>query len=86
MAAGLLPASQLEVLHVTEPGVPDAPAATPHFLAHPDGSPRTQLPGIRKRRGIETLTGGRLDVYRVWHLARCSAEGVTNYYEYFGGK
>ena len=39
-------ASQLVVEHVTAPGVPDAPAATPHLVAHPNGSLCTQSPGI----------------------------------------
>ena len=38
-----MPASQLEVLQVTEPGVPD-PAATPHFVAQPVAAPRNQSP------------------------------------------
>ena len=44
LAAGLASASQLDVLQVTAPGVPDAPAATPHFVAHPVGSACIQLP------------------------------------------
>ena len=44
LAAGLASGSQLEVLQVTAPGVPDLPAATPHFVAHPLGSPCFHLP------------------------------------------
>ena len=44
LAAGFALRSQLEVLQVTAPGVPDLPAATPHFLAHLVGSPCIQLP------------------------------------------
>ena len=44
LAAGLASGSQLEVLQVTAPGVPDLPAATPHFVAHPRGSACFQLP------------------------------------------
>ena len=43
--AGLLAASQLDVLQVTVPGVPE-PAATPHLVAHPLASPCTHLPNI----------------------------------------
>ena len=38
LASGLAFASQLDVLQVTAPGVPDLPAPTPHFVAHPVGS------------------------------------------------
>ena len=41
---GFVSGSQLVVLQVTAPGVPDLPAATPHFLTHLVGSPCTQLP------------------------------------------
>ena len=44
LAAGFALKSQLEVLQVTAPGVPDFPAATPHFEAHPIGSACFQLP------------------------------------------
>ena len=44
LASGLVSGSQLEVLQVTAPGVPDLPAATPHFVAHPLGSACFQLP------------------------------------------
>ena len=44
LAAGFASRSQLEVLQVTTPGVPDLPAATPHFVAHPVGSACIQLP------------------------------------------
>ena len=44
LAAGFALRSQLEVLQVTAPGVPDLPAATPHFVAHPRGSACFQLP------------------------------------------
>ena len=44
LAAGFALRSQLEVLQVTAPGVPDLPAATPHFVAHPLGSACFQLP------------------------------------------
>ena len=44
LAAGFVSGSQLEVLQVTAPGVPDLPAATPHFVAHPLGSACFQLP------------------------------------------
>ena len=37
LAAGLVPASQLDVLQVTAPGVPD-------FVSHPVGSPLIHLP------------------------------------------
>ena len=42
--AGLVSASQLSVLHLTVPGMPD-PAAIPHSVAHPVGSAGTQSPG-----------------------------------------
>ena len=45
--SGSVSGSQLEVLQVTAPGVPDKPAPTPHLLAHPVGSPHTQSPGMR---------------------------------------
>ena len=41
---GLLSGSQLEVVQLTAPGVPDKPTPTPHLLAHPRGSPSTQVP------------------------------------------
>ena len=44
LAAGLTSASQLVVLQLTAPGVPDWPAATPHFVAHPVGSACIQVP------------------------------------------
>ena len=36
------------------PGVPDAPAATPHLVAHPLGSPCTQLPVTHARTHTHT--------------------------------
>ena len=48
--AGLAFALQLGVLHVTAPGVPDWPAATPHLVAHPVGSACFHLPnGVRMK-------------------------------------
>ena len=50
-AAGFVFRSQLVVLQVTAPGVPDLPAATPHLVAHPLASPCSQLPksvGVKK--------------------------------------
>ena len=44
LAADFVSGSQLVVLQVTSPGVPDLPAATPHFVAHPRGSACIQLP------------------------------------------
>ena len=44
LALGLVPAVQLDESQVTAPGVPDLPAATPHFVAHPLGSACFQLP------------------------------------------
>ena len=44
LASGLVSGSQLVVLQLTAPGVPDLPAPTPHFVAHPLGSACTQLP------------------------------------------
>ena len=44
LAAGFALRSQLVVSQVTAPGVPDLPAATPHFVAHPLGSACFQLP------------------------------------------
>ena len=44
LARGLVSVLQLAESQVTAPGFPDLPAATPHFLAHPVGSRRTQLP------------------------------------------
>ena len=44
LAAGFVSASQLVVLQLTAPGVPDLPAATPHFVAHPLGSACSHLP------------------------------------------
>ena len=44
LAAGLVSALQLDESQVTAPGVPDLPAATPHFVAHPLGSACFQLP------------------------------------------
>ena len=44
LAAGFVSGSQLDVLQVTAPGVPDLPAPTPHFVAHPVGSARIHLP------------------------------------------
>ena len=38
LAAGLVSGSQLDVVQVTAPGVPDLPASTPHFVSHPVGS------------------------------------------------
>ena len=46
LAAGFLFASQLVVLQVTAPGVPDLPAPTPHLLAHPLGSACFQVPKV----------------------------------------
>ena len=43
-ASGLVLGSQLVVLQVTAPGVPDLPAGTPHLLAHPRGSACIHLP------------------------------------------
>jgi len=43
-ASGFVSPSQLVVLQVTEPGVPDKPAPTPHLVAHPLGSPCSQSP------------------------------------------
>ena len=44
VALGLVSGSQLVVLQLTAPGVPDLPDATPHFVAHPLGSACTQSP------------------------------------------
>ena len=44
LAAGLVPWSQLDVVQVTAPGVPDLPASTPHFVVHPVGSACIHLP------------------------------------------
>ena len=38
VGSGFVSASQLDVLQVTAPGVPDWPAPTPHVVAHPRGS------------------------------------------------
>ena len=46
LAAGFVSASQLVVLQVTAPGVPDLPAPTPHLLAHPLGSACFQVPKV----------------------------------------
>ena len=43
---GFLSGLQSWVLQVTVPGVPDAPAATPHLVAHPLGAPCTQSPKL----------------------------------------
>ena len=45
-APGFVPVSQLDVLQLTVPGVPDNPAPMPHLVAHPLGSPCTQLPKV----------------------------------------
>ena len=44
LAAGLVSALQLDESQVTAPGVPDLPAATPHFVAQLVGSACLQLP------------------------------------------
>ena len=44
LAAGLASGSQLVESQVTAPGVPDLPAATPHFVAQPLGSARRHVP------------------------------------------
>ena len=49
-ASGFVSRSQLEVVQLTEPGVPDNPAPTPHLVAHPRGSPSTQSPGKTKNK------------------------------------
>ena len=41
---GFVSGSQLVVLQVTAPGVPDLPAATPHLVAHLLALPCNQLP------------------------------------------
>ena len=59
LAAGFALRSQLEVLQVTAPGVPDLPAATPHFVAHPRGSACFQLPnsvGVLNNLSTKSLT------------------------------
>ena len=45
LGSGFVSGSQIEVVQLTAPGVPDEPAPTPHLLVHPLGSPRVQLPG-----------------------------------------
>ena len=58
LASGLVSASQLVVLQVTTPGIPDLPAATPHFVAHPVGSACIQLPNsvsVVKRPNIKMM-------------------------------
>ena len=47
LGEGFVSGSQLDVLQRTAPGVPDAPAPTPQFVAHPLGSSRVQLPKER---------------------------------------
>ena len=42
--SGFVSASQLDVLQLTAPGVPDWPASTPHLVGHPLGSPCTHVP------------------------------------------
>ena len=44
LASGLVFGSQLVVLQVTAPGVPDKPSPTPHFVSHPLGSACIHLP------------------------------------------
>ena len=44
LGEGFVSGLQLDVLQRTAPGVPDAPAPTPQFVAHPLGSSRVQLP------------------------------------------
>ena len=46
--------SSLPLLHVTVPGLPDLPAATPHLVSHPVAAPLTQVPGVL--RVWETVT------------------------------
>ena len=41
------------VLHVTVPGAPDEPAATPHLVAHPVGLPFNQVPGNTKVQCVQ---------------------------------
>jgi len=41
---GLVSGSQPDAVQPTKPGVPDLPAATPHFVAHPVGSVRSHVP------------------------------------------
>merc|ERR1711900_105797 len=42
LGPGFVSGSQLDVVQLTAPGVPDRPAPTPHlFVAHPVGSPCT---------------------------------------------
>ena len=61
--SGLASAAQLSVLHVTVPGVPD-PDATPHSVAHPVGSPCSQVPATTSahdeiRYGVNLAMGSR---------------------------
>ena len=67
-AAGFVAGSQLELSQVTVPTVPDKPAPTPHVLAHPCGSPCTQLPGIGMLNDFGIKTREQLYQYKklVW--------------------
>ena len=59
LARGLVSGSQLVVLQVTAPGVPDLPAPTPHFVAHPLGSACFQMPN--SAGGLNNLSTKHLD-------------------------
>ena len=61
LAAGLVSALQLDESQVTAPGVPDLPAATPHFVAHPLGSACFQLPNSVGGWPLNNLSTKHLD-------------------------
>ena len=50
--------SSLPLLHVTVPGLPDLPAATPHLVAHPVAPPLIQVPGVLRVYGrrLQSIT------------------------------
>ena len=56
-----MPGSQLEVLHVTVPLVPE-PAATPHLVAQPVGSLVTHLPSMACVREINKRQKEKVDM------------------------
>ena len=72
LAAGFALISQLAVLQVTAPGVPDLPAATPHFVAHPVGSACVQLPedwmgSTNQANKLKTTAAATHHYRHLWH-------------------
>ena len=65
-------ASQLEVEHSTVPEVPDNPSPTPHSVAHPLGSLRSQVPDTVRMQRKRTIMKLQSETKKSANIVRLS--------------